>query len=110
VVRSIFMKMFMLKSLCLAALLLIAVLTGMQLANNGIQKMKGYEDPNLETAVSFHEKGASFLGNEISSHDIAAKKKKLEEISAFNFFSSMGRKMSDGITGASEKLIHLIDN
>lgn len=86
----------------------------MQLANNGIQKMKGYEDPNLETAVSFHGKDsqirASVLGNEISSHDIAAKKKKLEEISAFNFFSSMGRKMSDGITGASEKLIHLIDN
>ena len=74
------MKMFMLKSFCLAALLLIAVLTGMQLANNGIQKMKGYDDPNLETAVSFQEKGknlrASFLGNEISSHDIEAKKKK----------------------------------
>jgi hypothetical protein len=106
------MKMFMLKSFCLAALLLIAVLTGIQLANNGIQKMKGYDDPNLETAVSFQEKGnnvrASFLGNEISSHDIESKKKKLEEISAFNFFSSMGRKMSDGITGASEKLIQLI--
>ncbi|PLS01209.1 DUF3679 domain-containing protein [Neobacillus cucumis] len=106
------MKIFMLKSLCLTALLLIAVLTGMQLANNGIQKMKGYDDPNLETAVSFHEKGsqvrATILGNDISSHDIAAKKKKLEEISAFNFFSSMGKKMSDGISGASEKLIHLI--
>ncbi|MEH7414070.1 YqxA family protein [Neobacillus drentensis] len=106
------MKMFMLKSLCLAAVLLIAVLTGMQLANNGIQKMKGYDDPSLETAVSFQKKDnqirASVLGNDISSHDIAAKKKKLEEISAFNFFSSMGRKMSDGITGASEKLVHFI--
>ncbi|ULT55732.1 YqxA family protein [Neobacillus drentensis] len=106
------MKMFMFKSFCLAALLLIAVLTGMQLANNGIQKMKGYDDPNLETAVSIHDKDhnvrASFLGNDISSHDIAAKKKKLEEISAFNLFSSMGRKMSEGISGASEKLIDLI--
>ncbi|MBT2656731.1 DUF3679 domain-containing protein [Bacillus sp. ISL-18] len=106
------MKMFMVKSFCLAALLFIAVLTGMQLANNGIQKMKGYGDPNLETAVSIHEKDhnvrASFLGKDISSHDIAAKKKKLEEISAFNLFSSMGRKMSDGITGASEKLVHFI--
>lgn len=102
----------MFKSFCLAALLLIAVLTGMQLANNGIQKMKGYDDPNLETAVSIHEKDhnvkASFLGNDISSHDIKAKKKKLEEISAFNLFSSMGRKMSEGISGASEKLIDLI--
>ncbi|WP_160721795.1 DUF3679 domain-containing protein [Bacillus sp. USDA818B3_A] len=106
------MKLFMLKSLCLAALLLIAVLTGMQLASNGIQKMKGYNDPNLEDAISIHEKDnhvqASILGNDISSHDIEAKKKKLEEISAYNFFSSMGRKMSDGISGASEKLIHFI--
>jgi hypothetical protein len=106
------MKMFMLKSFGLAAILLIAVLTGIQLANNGIQKMKGYDDPDLETVVSIQGKGnnlrASFLGKDISSHDIEAKKKKLEEISAFNFFSSMGRKMSDGISGASETIIHLI--
>jgi len=106
------MKMFMLKSLCLAALMLISVLTGMQLANDGIHKMKGYEDANFETAVGFQDKGsnisASFLGNKISSHDIEAKRKKLEEISSFNFFSSMGKKMSEGISGASEKIIHSI--
>jgi hypothetical protein len=92
--------------------MLIAVLTGMQLASSGIQKMRGYEDPNFETAVSFHEKDdtvkASILGNDISSHDIEAKKKELEAISAFNFFSSMGKNLSEGITGASEKLIHFI--
>ncbi|MBM7651697.1 DUF3679 domain-containing protein [Neobacillus cucumis] len=107
------MKMFMLKSICLAAIMLIAVLTCMQLASSGIQKMKGYEDPNFETAVSFHEKDntvkASILGKDISSHDIAAKKKKLEELSAFNFFSSMGKNLSNGITSASEKLIHFIE-
>lgn len=106
------MKMFMVKSLCIAALMLISVLTGMQLASNGIHKMKGYDDPNFQNAVSFHgsEKhlSASFLCNDISSHDLAAKKKKLEEMSAFNFFSSMGKKMSDGISGTSEKLIKLI--
>jgi hypothetical protein len=106
------MKLFMLKSICLAALMLISVLTGMQLANNGIHKMKGYDDPNFQTAVSFHENennvSASLLGNQISSHDIEAKKKKLEEISAYNFFSSMGKKMSEGISGASEKIINLI--
>jgi hypothetical protein len=106
------MKMFMLKSLCLAALMLISVLTGMQLANNGIHKMKGYDDPNFQTAVSIqetdHDVRASFLGNDISSHDIEAKKKKLEEISSYNFFSSMGKKLSEGISGSSEKLIQLI--
>ncbi|MFK9091396.1 DUF3679 domain-containing protein [Bacillus salipaludis] len=106
------MKMFMVKSLFIAVLMLISVLTGMQLAGNGIHKLKGYEDPNFKNAVHIHETNnnisASFLGSDISSHDIEAKKKKLEEISAFNFFSSMGKKMSDGISGASEKIIHLI--
>lgn len=103
------MKMFMLKSALIAALMFISVLAGMQLANDGIHKMKGYDDPNFQNAVSINETdkdlNATFLGNDISSHDIEAKKKKLEEISAFNFFSSMGKKLADGLSGASEKLI-----
>jgi Protein of unknown function (DUF3679) len=106
------MKMFMLKSLCLAALMFISVLIGIQLANDGIHKMKGYEDPNFQNAVSMDETGneikATLLGNEISSHDLEAKKKKLEEVSAYNFFSSMGKKMSEGISGASEKIVQLL--
>ena len=111
---AFFMKIFMLKSLCLAALMLISVLVGMQLANDGIHKMKGYDDPNLQKAVSLNETDndlqATFLGNDISSHDLEAKRKKLEEISAYNFFSQMGKKMSEGISGASEKLVQLITN
>ncbi len=106
------MKLFMLKSIAIVALMFISVLTGMQLANSGIHKMKGYDDPGFQNAVSIKETNndvsASFLGNDITSHDIEAKKKKLEEINAFNFFSSMGRKMSDGISKGSEKLIRLI--
>jgi hypothetical protein len=106
------MKMFMLKSLCLAALMLISVLIGIQLANEGIHKMKGYDDPNFQDAVSINETDneikATLLGNDISSHDLEAKKKKLEEISAYNFFSSMGKKLSDGISGASEKIVELL--
>ncbi|WP_066064055.1 DUF3679 domain-containing protein [Neobacillus soli] len=106
------MKMFMFKSVCLAAIMLICVLTGMQLANGGIHKMKGYDDPNFQNAVSINETDknltGTFLGNDISSHDLEAKKKKLEEISAYNFFSSMGKKMSEGISSASEKMVHLI--
>ncbi|WP_223591300.1 DUF3679 domain-containing protein [Neobacillus bataviensis] len=106
------MKMFMLKSLGVAVLMFISVLAGMQLANDGIHKMKGYDDPNFQNAVSINETdkdlNATFLGKDISSHDIEAKKKKLEEISAFNFFSSMGKKLSDGLSGASGKLIKQI--
>ncbi|WP_040207923.1 DUF3679 domain-containing protein [Neobacillus jeddahensis] len=106
------MKMFMVKSIGIASLMLICVLTGMQLANNGIDRMKGYDDPNFQTAVSFHEKdnqiNTSILGNDLTSHDLEAKKKKLEEINAFNFFSSMGKKMSEGLTNSSDKLIRFI--
>ena len=42
------MKIFMLKAIMIAAVMLISVLFGMQQANNGIHKMKGYEDPNLK--------------------------------------------------------------
>ncbi|WP_042458573.1 DUF3679 domain-containing protein [Neobacillus dielmonensis] len=108
------MKMFIAKSLVIIALMFISVLTGMEIANHGIHKMKGYDDPNFQNAVSIKESeedfSATFLGNDISSHDIEAKKKKLEEMNAYNFFSSMGKKLSDGLTGASENLINkLID-
>jgi hypothetical protein len=74
--------------------------------------MKGYDDPDFQNAVALNDNGdhvkATFLGNDISSHDIDEKKKKLEEISAFNLFSSMGKKVSEGVSSASEKLINLI--
>jgi hypothetical protein len=93
------MRMFMVKSLCIAAIMLISVLVGMQLANDGIHKLKGYDDANFQNALSFNESGndvsASLLGNEISSHDLKAKKKKLEEMSAYNFFSSMGKNLTE---------------
>lgn len=106
------MKMFMLKFFCILAIMFISVLAGMQLANDGIHKMKGYDDPNFQNAVAINDNGervkATFLGNEISSHDIDEKKKKLEEISAFNIFSSMGKKVSEGVSNASEQLINLL--
>ncbi|MEH7178812.1 DUF3679 domain-containing protein [Neobacillus vireti] len=106
------MKMFMLKFFGVLAIMFISVLAGMQLANDGIHKMKGYDDPNFQNAVAIDDDGehvkATFLGNNISSHDLNEKKKKLEEISAFNLFSSMGKKISEGVTSASEKLINLL--
>ena len=88
------------------------VLAGMQLANDGIHKMKGYEDLNFQNAIALDENEkqlrATFLGNEISSHDIDEKKRKLEEMSAFNFFSTMGKSISDGVANSLEKIINLI--
>lgn len=106
------MKIFMLKSFGIAALMFISVLAGMQMANDGIHKIKGNNDPNFQNAVSINETDnefkASSLGKDLSSHDIEAKKKKLEEVSTFNIFSTMGKKVSDGISKTSEKIIQMI--
>jgi len=102
------MKIFMLKCFVIASLMSISVLAGMQMANNGIHKLKGY---NVQNAASINEQKndlSTSLGNNRTSHDLEAKKKKLEEINSFNVFSSMGKKMADGITSATEKMVDKI--
>ncbi len=91
----------------------IAVLFGMQLANEGIHNMKGYDDANFKAAFTVNENEggelqASILGNDISSHDLQRKKEKLEEMKAYNFFSSLGKSLSDGISKVTETTIHHI--
>lgn len=107
------MKMFMLKSVLIAALMFLAVLFGMEQANSGIHKMKGYEDPNFTSAFNLSEDESgeletSVLGNKITSHDLEKKKEQLEELKAYNFFSSIGRKLADGLSSAANMVIRFI--
>ncbi|MFY0757506.1 YqxA family protein [Metabacillus dongyingensis] len=90
------MMKFMLKCFVLSSILLLGVLFGMQQANQGLVKMKGYEDPNLSSAFevkndSSGELEASVLG---VSHNLEEKQEKLEEMEAFNFFSQLGKKFA----------------
>ncbi|WP_369425921.1 YqxA family protein [Cytobacillus pseudoceanisediminis] len=85
------MKIFMLKALFLAALMFVSVLFGMQQANEGIHRMKGFHDEDFKSALTLNETNegevqASVLGNDLSSHDLQQKKEKLEEMKAYNFF------------------------
>lgn len=104
------MKIFLLKCFVLVSIMFISVLVGMQMANDGIHKLKGNFGVDFQNAVTINKKDnhLSTLGNDSTSHDLEAKKKKLEELNAFNFFSLMGKKMSDGITKASEEMIQKI--
>ncbi|MFE8696749.1 YqxA family protein [Cytobacillus sp. FJAT-53684] len=109
------MKWFMVKAFFLLSFMFIAVLFGMQLANEGINNMKGYDDANFKDAFTVNENEggelqASILGNNISSHDLQQKKEKLEEMKAYNFFSSLGKSLSEGISGATEKGIDHLTN
>lgn len=80
------------------------------MANDGIHKMKGYNDPHFKHFLSLQEGkyNIRLSANDVSSHDLAGKQEKLEKMNAFNLFSFMGKKMSEGISATSEKLIKLI--
>ncbi|MEH7124077.1 YqxA family protein [Bacillus sp. JJ1532] len=107
------MKWFMLKTFFLTILMFIVVLFSMQQASEGITKMKGYNDANFKGAFTLQENDsgglqASILGNDVSSHDLEQKKAKLEEMKAYNFFSTMGKKLSEGISTMTETVVHFI--
>lgn len=107
------MKMFLFKLFLIMSLMFIAVLYGMQLANEGIQRTKGYEDEEFAEAwnVTENEEGdmeVSMLGNDMGSHDLKKKKEQLEEMKAFNFFAELGEKLAEAVSKTSEKLIRFI--
>ncbi len=98
--------MFMLKSFCIVALMFISVLVGIQMAHEGIHDIKENNESNL--TIKAPNLNPSLLENDSSSHDIIAKQQKLEKMNAFNLFSSMGKKLSDGISNSSERIIRSI--
>lgn len=109
------MKKFMLKSLLIVVVMFVCVLFGMQQANEGILRMKGFEDDQFQSALSVKEAKdgeiqASILGNQVTSHDLSAKKEKLEKNNTYNFFSSIGKSLSEGVTALAKKFISLFDS
>lgn len=103
------MKLFMLKSLIVVSLMFISVLAGMQIANESMTQMRGKEQSQSLPAANENSGMASSDGD-ITSHNLKAKKQKLEEMNALNLFSAMGKKMADGVSKTSESIIHSIAN
>ncbi|MBM6619238.1 YqxA family protein [Bacillus suaedaesalsae] len=106
---------FTLKFSLLITFAAICILVGMQIANNGIREMKGYDDPEFKGA--FHiteghegELEAALLGEKVTSHDIRIKQEKLEQLEAFNFFSSLGSKFADATASLFQKLIDVLSS
>ena len=107
------MVRFALKCTFILLVLFLGVLIGMQTANDGIKKMKGYDDPTLSSAFEVNQSNhgemeAAILGEKVTSHDIEKKKEKLEEIKAFNFFSSVGKQLGEAISKLFNRLINLL--
>lgn len=104
------MVKFTIKCFMLATVLLIGVLFGMQLANEGLLKMKGYDDPNFSNAfvISGTKEGdveAAILGTKVRTLDLQQKQQELEERKAFNVFSSIGRKLADSVHSLINKAV-----
>lgn len=103
---------FFLKFLLVLVIFFVGVLLGMQKASTGMLNMRGYDDPKLYSAVSIKEQNgevdASILGKEFNSTDLQEKKEKLEEIKAFNAFSNLGKKISDGSQQLFTKALEFI--
>lgn len=101
------MVKFTFKCFVLCGILLIGILVGMQQANQGMIKMKGYNDPDLKSAFQVDRENtgdveASILGSKVTSQDLQEKQEQLEQIEAFNIFSQIGKQfaaiISNGIT------------
>lgn len=111
--KVIMMKMFMVKAFLAAALMFISVLFGMQHANEGTRAMRGYDEKGLNPAFSINESStgeleASILGQDVSSHDLEKKREKLEKMKAYNFFSSAGRDLAEGLSKAADTAIQKV--
>ncbi len=105
------MVRFTFKCTLMLLILFLGVLIGMQTANDGIKKMKGYEDPTLSSAFEVNQSNqgemeAAILGEKVTSHDLEKKKEKLEEMKAFNFFSSIGKQLGEVISNIFSSLIN----
>jgi hypothetical protein len=86
----------------------ISVLFGMQQANEGIHRMKGYPDEGFKEALHVAkdpqgELEVSLLGDDINSHDLQKKQEELEKMKAYNLFSSMGKKIAESFSKLAEK-------
>lgn len=107
------MVKFLLKCTVLIGILFFGVLLGMQEANNGLLKMKGYDASSFSGAFDINQNKqgdveASVLGQKVTSLTLQEKKKKLEQFKAFNFFSSMGAKVASFMTYTFQALIQFI--
>ncbi|MDT2045405.1 hypothetical protein CHN50_07055 [Priestia aryabhattai] len=108
------MVKFMMKSLLLSVVLLFGVLLGMQTAQQGLIKMKGYDDPSIEQVFTVSKTGegeveADVMGNK-RVVDLEEKQKLLEERKAFNFFSSIGKSLANSIQAVIQKAVEAFHN
>ncbi|RDU35443.1 hypothetical protein DRW41_18475 [Neobacillus piezotolerans] len=97
------MKLYIVKALGLTALMFALTLGGMQAANDGISRIKGYGDPAFRQPVSVEKDGPGELKVAIMGGDgktLRFNEGNGKETDSFNFFSSMGKALTSVLSGA----------
>lgn len=82
----------------------------MQKANDGMNALKGNHGSGEAFTIK-ENKGktdAEVLGTNIEVHDLKAKQKELEKTKSFNFFSSLGEKVSILISAICQGIVAFI--
>ncbi|OCA91167.1 hypothetical protein A8F94_04730 [Bacillus sp. FJAT-27225] len=104
------MKLFMVKSLLLAMFMFSVALAGMQAANNGISRMKGYEDPDFKQPVTIQEEDGvtqvTIMGGEVTHGSLEEKKEQLETTKAVNFFSALGKGLASALSSIAKVIVN----
>jgi len=100
---------FLLKAFIMAALFFIGVFVGIQEANTGMKKMRGYDDPSLSSAFSIEEKSdgqyeMTVLGK-TKTHDLEEKKERLEQMKTFNLLTEIAKNFSGWLTDLFGKIV-----
>ncbi|SFA52975.1 Protein of unknown function [Anoxybacillus pushchinoensis] len=94
------MVKFTIQSLLITVIFLVGVLLGMQQANEGMRKMKGYNDPSLERVVHVSKDETIVLGQSLEQ-----KKEKLQQIETFNVFSKVGQQLATFVHSLVEHML-----
>ncbi|MGG0187342.1 YqxA family protein [Bacillus rhizoplanae] len=90
------MEQFTRKCILLVIGLFLITLAGMQVANSGLKRMKGYNNPTYEqiahiTGADHEDVERTILGKTFS---VEEKQKQLEELKSFNMLESMGKGLT----------------
>jgi hypothetical protein len=98
------MVKFMIQFLLTLVIFLFGVLLGMQQANEGMMKMKGYKDPAFQEVFHISKEETVFFGQSIEE-----KKEQLQRIETLNVFSEMGKKLSSFVHAVVQKMVSLLN-
>ncbi|OZM57759.1 hypothetical protein CIB95_05180 [Lottiidibacillus patelloidae] len=104
------MTRFLMKCTLLFAVLVTGVVIGLQHAQSGIERLhdtdRNYKIKLINNDLSNEE--MSFLTEKLSSSDLEKKHKQLEDVKAFNFFSTLGTFLSTTLTKILDYIVSAI--